>query len=196
MTKITSISQLDPDGYYTYQDYISWKFKERVELLKGYLAKMSPAPNRKHQMISGNLYFYIKSFLLNKKCQVYSAPFDVRLPVSREEGKTDTVVQPDLCIICDETKLDEQGCNGSPDVVIEILSPGNSSREMRDKFKLYEASLIPEYWIVDPHREDIIIYALNNDNEYIGSRPFLSGDILTSHTFPNLTVEVSAIFRP
>jgi len=96
MADITSLSQLNPDGYYTYQDYLSWKFKERVELFKGVIAKMSPAPNRKHQELSLILIRIIDQHLLKSKCKVYHAPFDVRLPVSYKNGKVDTVVQPDI----------------------------------------------------------------------------------------------------
>jgi Uma2 family endonuclease len=113
MAEITSLSQLNLDGYYTYQDYLTWKFKERVELFKGVIAKMSPAPNRRHQEISGFLAMSIYNYLQGKPCKAYTAPFDVRLPVSNKEGKVDTVVQPDICVVCNLDLLDEQGCNGA-----------------------------------------------------------------------------------
>ncbi len=194
MPKITSLSQLDLNGYYTYQDYLTWQFKERVELIKGYIFKMSPAPNVKHQKISSNLHGLIWSFLRNKNCHAFSAPFDVRLPVSLKEGKSDTVVQPDIVVICDERKLDEQGCNGAPDIVVEILSPGNSSREMKDKFELYEASGVLEYWIVDPEHQDVVIYSPNKEGVYFGSRPYVIGDILNTSLLPGLVIDVKEVF--
>ena len=194
MAEITSLSQLNPDGYYTYQDYLTWKFKERVELFKGVIAKMSPAPNRRHQEIFGHLFLAIGNFLSKKQCKAFAAPFDVRLPVSNKKGKIDTVVQPDICVVCNLNLLDEQGCNGAPDLVIEILSPGNSIREMKDKFELYEQSKISEYWIVDPQKETVIIYSLNGEHQYIGSRPHVLGDKLSSAVLNGLEIDVTSLF--
>lgn len=195
MAEITSLSQLNPDGYYTYQDYMTWKFQERVELFKGVIAKMSPAPNRRHQEISGFLANSIYSHLMGQTCRAYTAPFDVRLPVSSKKGKTDTVVQPDICVVCDLSILDEQGCNGAPSLVIEILSPGNSVREMKDKFELYEQSQIPEYWIVDPQKESVIIYSLNTQNQYIGSKPYVTGEQFSSDVLSGLVIDVKSVFE-
>jgi Uma2 family endonuclease len=125
---ITSIEQLDLTKAYTFKDYLSWKFEaggvpQRVELLKGYIAKMSPAPNFRHQEISSNLHFSLAYFLQKKPCKVVAAPFDVYLPSIKGDGQT--VVQPDLCVICDSSKIQKQGCVGSPNLVVEILSLGN-----------------------------------------------------------------------
>jgi Uma2 family endonuclease len=98
-------------------------------------------------------------------------------------------------VICDESKLDEQGCNGAPDIVIEILSPGNSRREMKDKFELYEASLVPEYWIVDPVHQDITIYTLDTSNKYVGSKPFVATEKVCSTVIVDLVVDVEEVFR-
>lgn len=195
MAEITSLTQLDLNGYYTYQDYISWRFQDRVELFKGMIAKMSPAPNRRHQEISGSIFLEIGNFLINRPCKIFSAPFDVRLPVSSKKGKTDTVVQPDICVVCDVSILDEQGCNGAPSLVVEILSPGNSVREMKDKFELYEQSLIPEYWIVDPQKESLIIYSLNTQNQYTGSKPYVTGEQFSSDILQGLAIEVKKVFE-
>ncbi len=110
---------------------------------------MSPAPSRKHQTVSQNLNFKIYSYFQNHSCSVFVAPFDVRLTI-QSINKNATVVQPDICIICDESKLDEQGCNGSPDLIVEILSPNNSKHDVDTKFKLYQESGVKEYWIVEP----------------------------------------------
>ena len=132
---ITDINQLDFNKKYTYADYLTWQFKERVELIKGRLFRMSPAPNVKHQEIVGDIYGNLWSFLKNKPCRVFVAPFDVRLPnLDENNSKKYTVVQPDVTVICDASKLDEQGCNGAPDLVVEVLSPGNTAKEMNDKF--------------------------------------------------------------
>jgi Uma2 family endonuclease len=110
---ITSISQLDPQATYTYADYLAWKFEERVELLRGRIAQMA-APSRVHQRITRNLFTPISNALWRNSCEVYPAPFDVRLTHfsnQKNRGIT-TVVQPDICVVCDPTKLDDRGCAG------------------------------------------------------------------------------------
>lgn len=193
-TRITSFDQLNPDAYYTYQDYLLWEFKERVELFLGRVFKMSPAPNVAHQRISMNLSMALSSHLKDGVCDIFHAPFDVKLPVSAKDGHTDTVVQPDIVVICDPSKLDEQGCNGAPDLVIEILSPGNSRKEMKEKFELYEASLVKEYWIVDPANSDVVIYSLNNDGKYVGSKPFVSGEVVLTEVMKGIELNPGVIF--
>ncbi len=156
---ITSIEQLDISKAYTFKDYLSWKFSERVELLKGYIAKMSPAPTSKHQEISSNLHGGLWSFLQKKPCKVVAAPFDVYLPSIKGDGET--VVQPDLCVICDTSKIKKQGCIGAPDLVIEILSLGNSRKEMGIKYQIYEQAGVREYWVVFPYEQVIQQYVLH-----------------------------------
>ena len=192
---VTSFDQLNLSKYYTYQDYLTWKFPERVELFLGKVFKMSPAPNRYHQEISGNISGALREVLKNSDCKQYAAPFDVRLPISLNEGQSDTVVQPDIVVICDPSKLDKQGCNGAPELVVEILSPGNSKREMKDKFDLYESSFVQEYWIVDPIHQDVTIYTLDDNKKYIGSRPYLEGDSISSTVLPSFRIEAGDIFR-
>jgi len=192
---VSSFEQLNPNKYYTYQDYLTWTFPERVELLLGRVLRMSPAQNVNHQLISGRIFRNIANYLEGNKCFVIAAPFDVRLPKSLKEGESDTVLQPDIVVICDRTKLDKQGCNGAPDIVIEILSSDNSNREMKDKFELYEASLVKEYWIVDPVHEDVTIYTLDQKNNYIGSRPYLAGDSIPSSIFEGFSIEASEVFE-
>lgn len=194
---ITDFNQLDLTKQYTYSDYLSWRFQERVELIRGWVFKMSPAPNVRHQRISGAISRQIGSYLENKPCEVFTAPFDVRLslPPHKVKGaKIDTVVQPDIVVICDPRKLDEQGCIGAPDLVVEILSPGNTRREMKDKLELYQNAGVQEYWVVDPEHEFIIIYSHNEAGAYFGSVPFTEGDLLTSKVLSNLHIDVESIF--
>jgi Uma2 family endonuclease len=192
---ITDYAQLDPEKIYTYADYLKWKFQERVELIRGKIFKMSPAPNTAHQRIS--IFFSTRffNFFEKKPCQVFAAPFDVRLPVSRKKGQDTTVVQPDLCVICDEKKLDQKGCAGAPDLVIEILSPGNSRKEMREKFEVYEEAGVREYWIVDPERESVISYVLNKQGKYIGLPPKTAGQRMAPAIFPELQIDLGEVFR-
>ncbi len=192
MDEITSLSQLDLNGSYSYSDYLKWKFKERVEIIKGKIMAMSPAPNRLHQRISMRLTLELAKVFNNQQCQMYVAPFDVRFPDSN--GKIKTVVQPDLCVICDPNKLDEKGCIGAPDLIVEILSPGNSKREMKDKYELYQEQGVSEYWIVRPEEQHIQIYVLEN-GRYIGVQPVVEGDVVTSIKFPALSFDTSGLYE-
>lgn len=194
---ITDINQLDLEKSYTYADYLKWQFDERVELIKGKLFRMSPAPARKHQKIAGFFFGEIYSFLRQKRCEVYSAPFDVRLTPRKGEktGKIHTVVQPDICVICDPAKLDDRGCIGAPDWIIEILSPGNSQTEMKNKFEVYQENGVKEYWLADPTNEIVFVYVLNDEGTYIGLHPFTLEDTISSRVFPEFTLQVADIFK-
>jgi Uma2 family endonuclease len=194
MPTITNINKLDLKGSYTYADYLTWNFKERLELFRGKIFKMSPAPNRNHQTISGRMYLIFAKALQKNTCNVYYAPFDVRLvkKITTDE-KVLTVVQPDLCIICDENKLDDKGCIGAPDLVVEILSPGNTKKEMGIKFDLYEENEVKEYWLVDPTEKTVLVYTLQN-KKFIGLKPFIVEDVLKSPLFPSLKFKVRDIF--
>lgn len=192
MNEITSLSQLDLNGSYSYGDYLKWKFQERVEIIKGKIMAMSPAPNRLHQRISMKLTKAFLDVFDGHHCELYVAPFDVRFPDSN--GKIKTVVQPDLCVICDPNKLDEKGCIGAPDLIVEILSPGNSKREMKDKYELYQEQGVSEYWIVRPEEQHIQIYVLEN-GRYIGVQPVVEGDVVTSIKFPALSFDTSGLYE-
>jgi Uma2 family endonuclease len=192
---ITDISQLDPNGTYTYADYLKWQFDESVELIKGKIYRMSPAPKRAHQLAVSHLLVDISLHFSNDSCQIYTAPFDVRLPV-RNERKPDqlhTVVQPDICVICDLSKLDDDGCLGAPDWVIEIISPRTARNDFNDKFNLYQESGVREYWIVQPKEKAVNVYVLE-DGEYALVDVYESGEI-PSCLFPDLLVSHDRIFR-
>jgi Uma2 family endonuclease len=191
---ITSLDQLDPNGSYTYADYLLWQFTERVELLRGKIRQMA-APSVKHQRISFSLSGLIAPAMLRTPCQAFAAPFDVRLTRTRNDKQVTTVVQPDLCVICDPSKLDDRGCNGAPDLIIEILSPGNSRTEMRDKFELYQEAGVLEYWLVSPIEKTFQIFKLNEQGIYIGLAPKVEGDIVTTPIVPNLAVDVTEVFE-
>ena len=133
-------------------------------------------------------------FSLKQKCEVFSAPFDVRLARKKGDKNTITVVQPDLCVVCDMEKLDDRGCNDAPDLIIEILSPGNSKREMQQKFDLYQESGVKEYWLVHPQDESVFAYVLNEEGIYIGLRPKVKGEIATPAIFPDLKVILDDVF--
>ncbi|WP_315013743.1 Uma2 family endonuclease [Capnocytophaga leadbetteri] len=191
--EITNINQLDPlYGVYSYADYLLWKFKERVELFKGKLFKMS-APSAIHQEISMRLAGELYQFFKGKDCKVFHAPFDVRLlKESQEDKNIYTVVQPDICVVCDPEKIDKRGCEGAPDLVIEILSPGNSKKEMKYKYALYEEAKVPEYWIIDPDHQNVLVYVLE-DGKYLNPMNIVEGNI-TSQKFSTLKIHTDDIF--
>ena len=191
---ITDISQLDPNGTYTYADYLKWQFDESVELIKGKIYRMSPAPGRAHQLAVSHLLVDISLYFNGQRCEIYTAPFDVRLPV-RNERKPDqlhTVVQPDICVICDAGKLDESGCLGAPDWVIEITSPRTARNDFSEKFNLYQESGVREYWIVQPKEKAVNVYVLE-DGQYALVDIYESGEV-PSRIFPDLVVSHDRIF--
>jgi Uma2 family endonuclease len=193
---ITSLKQLDLNKQYSYADYLKWEIKERVELFKGFVRQMS-APSRIHQKLSWNLERQMDRYFESKKCDIYHAPFDVRLTVfdKTKDKEILTVVQPDICMICDEKKLDKRGCLGSPDLIVEIQSPGNTKREMKDKFELYEEAGVREYWIVDSVQNFVLIYYLNEAGKYIGTKPYSQEEIFNSVIFPELEIDLNKVFE-
>ncbi len=195
---ITNIDQLSPEKIYSYADYLTWKFDERVELIKGRLFKMSPAPTRRHQRISFQITRQIAPYFEGNLCQIYYAPFDVRLIDEKKSQKADqeiySVVQPDICVICDLEKLDDRGCLGAPDWIIEIISPGNSKKELDDKFRLYEANGVSEYWIVHPNDQTIAAFELHAD-KYQLRRIYSSEEEAPVGIFEDLILNLEDVFR-
>ncbi len=200
MTKITQLSQLDLTTSYSYADYLTWQLNEAIELIKGKIQLMSPAPNVKHQRLSIYLSSRLFYYFENKACQVFSAPFDVRL-YDRTKSllankEITTVVQPDICVICDNSKLDEQGCNGSPDWIIEILSKGNSKKEVKTKHALYAESGVKEYWLVYPYEEVIQQFVLNDENNsYQLASSYAGDDLAIPYLFPDLAIDLTTLFK-
>ncbi|MCY7352186.1 MAG: Uma2 family endonuclease [Cytophagaceae bacterium] len=194
---ITDISQLDPQGTYTYADYLKWQFDETVELIRGKIYRMSPAPKRRHQRISGQVFAVLHSFFSERNCELYDAPFDVRLPNPNyrpgENSKVYTVVQPDLCVFCDLSKLDDNGAVGAPDWVIEITSPGTIKKDFNEKFNLYEASGVSEYWIIVPESNLLHVYALR-EGVYQLAELFEGSGTVASQTFPEAKLDLAGIF--
>ncbi len=193
---IKRIDQLDLTKQYTYADYLTWQFDERVELIRGWISRMSPAPLRIHQGISTTLTIQIGIYLLNKKCKLYPAPFDVRLTNKRKSipNKSITsVVQPDISVICDMEKLDEKGCIGAPDWIIEILSPDNTKKEMREKFSLYEESGVREYWVVYPEYFQVQVFDLIND-KFISRGFYVKEDLIPVGIFEGFSIDTNLLF--
>jgi Uma2 family endonuclease len=193
---VRQFNELDASLTYSYSNYLNWLFPERVELIKGKIFKMSPAPSRVHQEVSINLLNPIVNFLKGKPCKVYSAPFDVRFP---KESKADkdvyTVLQPDICVVCDKSKLDARGCIGAPDLVIEILSPGNTKMELLHKYRVYEEFGVKEYWVVSQSDQSILIYTLNDSGKFQPSKIFTLSEKITSSVLPGFELELDDVFE-
>ncbi|MBU0568165.1 Uma2 family endonuclease [bacterium] len=181
---------------YTYGDYLNWPDEERWELINGEAYDMSPAPSRWHQQISIELVRQIANFLSGKKCKAYHAPFDVRLPVADEDdSETMTVVQPDIVVICDPAKLDDRGCRGAPDFVVEILSPFTASKDQTKKLALYERHGVKEYWIIHPTDNLLTVRLLEKDGRYGIPKIYEGMGSLEVATLPGLTIDLDAVFQ-
>ncbi len=189
------LSDLDLSKTYSYADYLKWTFEDRLELIKGRIFQMTPAPASVHQriswIISGEIYHYLK----NKPCQAFTAPFDVRLPRKgeQEDQKIFTVVQPDICLICDLSKIDARGCTGAPDIIIEILSPGNNQKELRNKYEVYEEAGVKEYWIVSHQNKTFLKYTLTA-NQYQPSKMMTIDDMITTPILPGFELDLETVF--
>jgi Uma2 family endonuclease len=183
-------------GIYTYADYLKWTIEARLELIKGKIFRMSPAPNRMHQSVSMRIATPIFNLLRGKECQVYSAPFDVRLPrKSKKDEDIITVVQPDICVICDPSRLDDRGCIGAPDIVVEILSPSNNRKELKNKYEVYEESGVKEYWIVSPVEKTFFRYILDENEKFQPTHLLTTGDIVTTPILPGLGLNLDEVFE-
>ncbi|MGB8194992.1 MAG: Uma2 family endonuclease [Chitinophagaceae bacterium] len=180
---------------FTYADYLSWTFKERLELIRGKIFKMS-APNRKHQDVLVKMSYELYGYLKGKKCRVYVAPFDVRLPVKnrKNDNEVKTVVQPDLCVFCDPIKLDDRGACGAPDLVMEIISPSNPMHDIRTKFAVYEEAGVREYWIIHPIEEHITVYVLNESLRFEMQKIYRKGDTIESVTIQGFSLDITDTF--
>ncbi|WP_156801931.1 Uma2 family endonuclease [Desulfurispora thermophila] len=181
---------------YSYADYLTWSDDQRWELIDGIPYNMTPAPSTLHQRVSARLLVAFATYLQGKPCEVFAAPFDVRLAESADDAQTFNVVQPDLVIICDSRKIDERGCQGAPDLVVEILSPGQAARRDRlEKYQLYQRYGVREYWLVDPYHETVEIYALK-EGKFERCTVYSRSEVAISHIFPELAVELKDVFPP
>ena len=193
--EITRLDQLNEDSFeYSYSDYMKWQIQARVEIIMGKIFPMS-APTTLHQHIIGELFFNMYSFFKHISCNVILSPIDVRLPVGKQGNTFKTVVQPDLCVICDKSKIVTQGIIGAPDLVVEILSPNNRQIEIHEKFEAYQASLVREYWIIHPGEHWMLQYVLNEINLFVLHKKHENLSCLESVIFPGLIVDVAA-YKP
>jgi len=188
---------LDLTKRYTYADYLSWLDDVRRELIDGIVKRMS-APLSIHAEISSEISWHLGAIVKRNKgkCKVFHAPFDVRFPKQGEtaDDKIDTVVQPDICVICDLSKIDRRGCCGAPDMIVEILSPSTGKRDMFDKFILYEESGVKEYWVVYPDSRAINVFLLQDNGKYDDGTLYELEGKVPVHVFDDCTIDLDEIF--
>lgn len=195
-SKILNLEDIDFSLTYSYANYLTWLFDDRVELIKGKVFKMSPAPSPLHQEVSASISYNLYHYLKNKPFKVYYAPFDVRFPKeSLADKDIYTVLQPDICVICDTSKIDDRGCIGAPDIVIEILSPGNNKTELLNKYRVYEEFGVKEYWVVSSIEKTFLKYMLDSNGKYQPSRLFTLSEKVYSGILPGFELDLDEVFK-
>ncbi len=180
---------------YTFEDFLNWEEDERIEIIDGDVFMMSP-PATIHQKVSGELFRQIANYLEGKSCEVFSAPFGVRL-FERNGDKpedVDTVVEPDIIVLCDKSKLDEHGCKGAPDMAIEILSPSTRRHDKLIKLNLYQRAGVREYWIVDPYTSSVSVYLLGEDGKFALHEEYGRKDIAKVNSLRGCFIELEKVF--
>ena len=193
---VQTVSDVDFSAYYSYADYMRFTFDDRLEIIKGHLFKMSPAPSRQHQGVLTNIFGPIYNILKGKLCNVYTAPFDVRLAKKTQHDKEIfTVVQPDIVVVCDQTKLDKRGCIGAPDIVVEILSPGNNKKELVNKYEVYEEAGVKEYWIVSPSEKTFFRYILDENGKFQPTKLLTVGEEVSTPIMPGFLLVLEEVFQ-
>ena len=189
-------SAVDLNGRYTYADYLNWSDDERWEIINGYPYNMSPAPSRRHQEVLGKLYRRVADYFDHKPCQVYIAPFDIRLAEDQSDDHLiDNVVQPDLSVFCDRSKLDDKGAHGAPDLVVEVLSPSTMAKDLKSKLLLYQQFGVKEYWLVNTALNTVEVLTLDPTGKYTPGKQYDMHDTLTSPTFDGLSISLNPIFQ-
>lgn len=182
-----------PEQKYSYTDYLTWNQNERWELLDG-VPYMQAAPSRIHQEISMELSTQFHTYLKGKTCRVFAAPFCVRLDVEKNDNDVKNVVEPDITIVCDSSKLDERGCKGSPNMIIEILSIASGKNDKLIKFNKYEKAGVKEYWIVEPDQKLISVFILQANGSYGRPEIYSEEDKIKVSIFPDLEIDLKPVF--
>ncbi|MHB1404215.1 MAG: Uma2 family endonuclease [Desulfitobacteriaceae bacterium] len=182
----------DTSRQYTYEDWSKWD--GRWELINGKAYNMTPAPSSQHQFTVGELFFMIRSFFNNKNCLVFTAPFDVFFSESGDYESPDEITQPDIAVVCDKNQVTKQGCNGSPTIIVEVLSPSTALKDYNEKFQAYEKYGVKEYWIVDPANRMVHVHSLH-EGLYTKRVTYGDQDQLKSAIFDDLIIPLQPIFE-
>jgi len=180
--------RIRPEVGYTYSDYLTWDNQPRCELIEG-IPRAMASPSQAHQEIVGEIFNQLYNFLKGKPCKAFVAPFDVRL---NAESFDDTVVVPDILVVCDRSKLNGRSVTGAPDLIIEILSPFYIRHDTVKKYRLYQKAGVKEYWIVDPVTKTVQTHILEN-GKYIG-RTYGDDDTVPVHTLDGCKINLMDVF--
>jgi Uma2 family endonuclease len=185
---------MKPVHTYSYADYLTWPQEERWELFDG-IPLMQAAPSWQHQSVFGEIFAQFHRYLQGKPCRVFASPFDVCLAEGHESDEDiRTVVQPDIAVVCDESKLRKTGYFGVPTLLVEVSSPATSRRDRVLKFNLYEKAGVQEYWIVEPDGKFINVFTLQENKRYGRPDTYTDEDTLNVSVFPDLVIDVKAVF--
>jgi Uma2 family endonuclease len=196
-----AVNVLNRSKLYTYADYLSWVDDIRCELYNGIIYEMFGAPTSRHARISGSLFGRLWTYISRRKgkCKTFHAPFDVRLPKNGEtaDNKIYTVVQPDICVICDPKKVDERGCIGAPDLVVEVQSPSTANRDLDKKLHLYEDAGVKEYWVVLPKDKSVIVFLLQANGKYDDGTAYEYSEVkkVPVATLKGLEIDLQELFE-
>lgn len=180
---------------YTYVDYLSWPEDERVEIIDGD-SYLLAAPSRIHQKVLSELHRQIANFLVGKECEVYPAPFHVVLDL---EGNTSNeediqhIFEPDITIVCDTSKLDDAGCKGTPDMIVEVISPSTARRDKIVKFNKYEQAGVKEYWIIEPQEKIVSVFTLQENLRYGRPNLYTNEDQVKVTIFDDLIIDLQMV---
>ena len=180
---------------YTFADVLAWEENERAEIIDGGTVMMAPLSTA-HQLISGALFAQLHNFLEGKKCQVIPAPFAVRLFEKDGDGPddVDTMVEPDISVVCDRDKLDGKGCKGAPDMVIEILSPSTHRHDRITKYNLYQRAGVREYWIVEPETQTVQVFLRNESGLLLPHESYSREDVAKVNVLNGCFIELGKVF--
>ncbi len=180
---------------YTFADVLTWPDDERAELIDGEVVMMAP-PTTTHQLISGEIFRQLANYLEGKKCRAIPAPFAVRLFEKDGEAPEDidTVVEPDISIVCDTSKLDKHGCKGAPDMVVEILSPSTQRHDRLVKLNLYQRAGVREYWIVDPENQSVMVFLPDSNGSFKLHEDYNRKDVAKVNVLDGCFIELSKVF--
>ncbi len=184
----------DQNEKYTYKDYLSWPDEERCELIDG-VPYLLASPTWQHQVISRELLIQFGNYLQNKPCQVFAAPFDLRLPDAEEQDEDVTnVLQPDLLVVCEQSRLKGTGYYGTPTLIIEIVSPSSGKVDKLSKFNKYEKAGVREYWIIEPEEKIVSVFVRQDNKRYGRPEIYAEEDHIRVNVFPDLTIELKSVF--
>ena len=180
---------------YTFADVLTWEEDERIEIINGEAVMMAP-PSSTHQEISMEISRQLANFLEGKRCKVYPAPFGVRLFERDGEAPedVDTMVEPDISVVCDRSKIDRRGCKGAPDLIVEILSPSSLRHDRFVKLGLYQRAGVREYWIVDPEYKSVQVFTLDGGGSLRIVEEYGRGDVARVNVLDGCFIDLGKVF--